>query len=419
MADPALKLYRKRLREVLASIQQGERDLASIHASVSEEIIAKLRGTPANTNVLELEAMFRAEFDRTAFKRVRLTKQLIEQGAKAGPKTVRETLREAFGDQLTQGQVRTSPRALKQAGERIAGRVTVDGVSLSKRIRRVDRETSLEMAQEIERSIKSRKGILGAAKKIERLDTRTAELPRYLQQLESAARAGNVKEVKSLSKRFLARVKSMGEWQPDGTFKASKFSLRGPTQRFVKDIEKASGAGIDKIVQRYVTEKAAFRAAVIARTEVVEAYRRSYIDQAKGKRGVHGFVWKVSPTGGHKPDVCDVYASANSYGLGPGCYPADKVPTVPHPCCRCSVVARVDRDSMKKSDAEARETPESMKDSKSPDAVGWYRQNDAAARAILGPTRHSLMQQGVRVTDDLGKPLLLRDVFSSMGKAAE
>jgi hypothetical protein len=143
MADStALRLYRKRLREVLASIAAGERDLRSIHAQISAEIIAKLRTTADNANALQLEQLFAAEFERTAFKRVRLTKALIEQGAKAGPKAMRETLREAFGDELAPAQVRTSAKALKQAGERIAGRVTVDGVSLSKRIRRVDRETA-------------------------------------------------------------------------------------------------------------------------------------------------------------------------------------------------------------------------------------------------------------------------------------
>jgi hypothetical protein len=419
MADStALRLYRKRLREVLASIAAGERDLRSIHAQISAEIIAKLRTTADNANALQLEQLFAAEFERTAFKRVRLTKALIEQGAKAGPKAMRETLREAFGDELAPAQVRTSAKALKQAGERIAGRVTVDGVSQSKRIRRVDRETAQEMAGEVQRGIRQRKGILGAARKIEKLDRRPTQLPQYLADLESAARSGNVSEVKALAKRYLERVKRMGEWQPDGTFKASKYSLRSATQRFVRDVQKASSQGIDKIVQQYVTEKAAWRANVIARHETVSAFRQSYVEQAKGKPGVVAMQWRLS--GRHpRKDECDLFANQNAYGLGPGVYPSDKLPKHPHPMCLCAITSVMDRKHFQRAESERGKFPDDMRDEKSPDAVGWLHQNDAAARAILGPTRYELFKSGTNVLDAEGRPRLVRELLPGFERAAE
>lgn len=37
----------------------------------------------------------------------------------------------------------------------------------------------------------------------------------------------------------------------------------------------------------------------------------------------------------HIPDACDVLASANLYGYGPGMFPPDKWPLAPHPFCGC------------------------------------------------------------------------------------
>lgn len=47
------------------------------------------------------------------------------------------------------------------------------------------------------------------------------------------------------------------------------------------------------------------------------------------------YQWKLS---GRHPryDICDLYARANLYGMGPGIFPKDKVPRLPaHPHCMC------------------------------------------------------------------------------------
>lgn len=48
--------------------------------------------------------------------------------------------------------------------------------------------------------------------------------------------------------------------------------------------------------------------------------------------------WVTAPDRGTTkvPDICDILASVNAYRLGPGIYPVDRVPPIPHPFCRCS-----------------------------------------------------------------------------------
>jgi hypothetical protein len=426
MADTPLSIYRARLAELLKSIEAGETELAGIHAKLSDEIIAKLHAMPANTNMdaARLKTLFDAEFAKTLPKRVRVLRGNIEAGAKAGPKAARQTFRAVLGDEVTASHVRSTAKALREAGERIAGRVTVDGVSLGRRMRRVDAEVAQEMAGAVQDGIRSRKGILGAARKIEKLDPRSAELPQYLQELEAAARAGKMDDVRALAKIYVKRIARMGEAQVDGTFLASKYSLKSATKKFVADMQTASGKGIDKVVARYVKDKLAFRANVIARSESVEAMRQSYVAQAAKKPGVYAFRWRLSGRhaahdhGGSREDVCDILAAQNAYGLGPGRYPAAHVPKLPHPSCICTVTAELDRRHFERAESERGKVPDDLRDDKSPDAVGWLKQNDATAARILGPTRHALLKEGRNVLTPSGAPALVRDLLGH-AKAAE
>jgi hypothetical protein len=47
--------------------------------------------------------------------------------------------------------------------------------------------------------------------------------------------------------------------------------------------------------------------------------------------------WRLSPNRGPnaRTDVCDVLATADWYGMGPGVYPVDKAPAPPHPLDKC------------------------------------------------------------------------------------
>jgi hypothetical protein len=333
MPSKELTIFRLHMKDALLAAQKGEGELAILYQEVANDVTAKVEARGDKVTALELQADIDEAFQKTAFKRIKIVKASIENGAKLGPKASKETMRAAYGEEVARAQVRSSKKAFEEAANRIAGKTAVDGVAVSKRMRKVDKQVSAEMAREVERGIRQKKGILGAARKIEKLDPRAVRLPKYLQEVEAAARAGNVDGLKKLTAQYTRYAEGLGEVQADLTRKASKYSLRTATQRFLKDVEKSGADGVDKIVQKYVTEKAAFRANLIARHETVEAFRRSYIEQSKNKPGVVGMAWKISPTRHGNADECDVYANQNAYKLGPGVYPADKVPKHPHPAC--------------------------------------------------------------------------------------
>lgn len=415
MPSKELTIFRVHMKEALAAARKGEGELAILYQEVANDVTAKVEARGDRVSAVELEGAINEAFEKTAFKRIRIVRTSIENAAKLGPKASKKTMRAVYGEEVARAQVRSSKKAVTEAAERIAGRTTVDGVALTKRMRKVDRSIASEMAREVEKGIRQKKGILGAARQIEKLDPREVRLPQYLQKVETAARGGNLDELKKLTAGYTGHVKRMlGEHQADGSRIASKFSLRSATQRFLKDVEKAGPKGVDKVVKRYVTEKAAWRANVIARHESVEAYRRSYIEQSKNKPGVIGMAWHLSPTRHPVPDECDIYAHQNAYKLGPGVYPADKVPHHPHPLCLCSVTVVLDKHHFKRGQAaNDNAVPPLLHDGKSPDALGWLKANDSAAAKILGPTRHALMKQGVNVLDGEGKPLLVRDLLGT------
>lgn len=80
--------------------------------------------------------------------------------------------------------------------------------------------------------------------------------------------------------------------------------------------------------------KIAYDARRIARTEVAHAYHEA--DRAMSERSpiVKGMQWNLSPR--HpEPDICDVYAKHDFHGMGPGVYPPEYLPPLPHPHDLC------------------------------------------------------------------------------------
>jgi hypothetical protein len=80
---------------------------------------------------------------------------------------------------------------------------------------------------------------------------------------------------------------------------------------------------------------------LIARTETVRGYNREYRATAGVFPWVPGFQW--NPNAG-ACDECLALAEADEYGLGPGGYPKDAYPEMPHPNCECYPTEIIDED---------------------------------------------------------------------------
>jgi ElaB/YqjD/DUF883 family membrane-anchored ribosome-binding protein len=412
--DEAARIFRQTQAEVIADVEHVEQDLQALFKESADSMRVDLQQAD-NMNGAQIRGAIDKGFEKTVFRRRRVIAQVIESSAPKGSKAVRKTFRVKFGEDTTKAQLRTSKAALNEGANRIAGRTTVDHVSLSKRIRKWDTRIGADMAREIERGLKSKKGIEQIAKRIVKLDNVTEGLPKYLQEIESLARAGSP-ELKRVAKQYLKRAQAGLGTMTDGVRKASPYSIRSPTQKFLRDIQKAGTDGVDAVVKEYVEKRAAWRANVIARHESLSALDRGYIENARKKPAVYAFHWRLS--GAHPTsDECDCYAAANDYGLGPGRYPAEKLPKR-HPGCICGIVACVDERHFERTEGGVTARQE-YADKKSPTGIEWLKRNPDRAAAILGPTRHELLQRGVNVLDAEGKPRLVRDLLGGHLNAAE
>lgn len=117
-------------------------------------------------------------------------------------------------------------------------------------------------------------------------------------------------------------------------------------------IETGNEKKINKAVYVATQERTRYFARRIARTELARAYGDGAMAKWENDEDCVAFQWKLS-TGHPFCDICDLYAHADLYGMGPGIFPKDKVPTLPvHPNCMCHL-----RPVMSGSKLLKRETP--------------------------------------------------------------
>lgn len=104
---------------------------------------------------------------------------------------------------------------------------------------------------------------------------------------------------------------------------------------------KGAGQITDKIMSDPTFTGAAkllrYNADRIAMSEIHNARGEAELQSFAADPFVEVVRWVLSPNRGtqDKPDACDAFAHSDFYGLGEGVYPVTKVPTFPHPFCRC------------------------------------------------------------------------------------
>jgi hypothetical protein len=255
------------------------------------------------------------------------------------------------------------------------------------------------MRQVIQSSVRAGEQITRTAERLLDADLPKVNLPKYVQDLREAASTGDGKLYRSAVKTWERQIEGLSQ----GALKESgEYTLRSASRQLVKDLSKAKVQSVDKIVDRWILEKARYQARVMARHESVEAFRDVAIKQAKEQPFTVGVRWTLSPA--HpRPDVCEVYSSADSYGLGPGGYPADSVPAR-HPSCLCSMVSIADPHYLKREIAKGKGEPEPPKPwltgvKESPE--DWLRKQSAEAQhQIIGPTRAKMLKDGRKLIDE-------------------
>lgn len=110
--------------------------------------------------------------------------------------------------------------------------------------------------------------------------------------------------------------------------------------------------------RRQAIKQLQFNTRRIALTEMGNAVHEAQIENMREAPMVEAWRWRLSPVRGTqqgKPDVCDILAFLDVYGLGSGLFPVEKVPRRPHPFDRCwgqSVTRQVEEWTTPKPDPE-------------------------------------------------------------------
>lgn len=192
----------------------------------------------------------------------------------------------------------------------------------------------------------------------------------------------------------LRRAVVMGR---DASAAAADFLARGEAippdvrARLGLDGKEATG----KAVRQALTtdpNSAYSRALRVFRTELNRAHGHAYQMGAATHPDVIGMKFNLSPN--HpRIDVCDVYAHANLYGLGPGVYPVGQAPWPAHPNTM-SYLTAVFRDEVSDADRAGQQ-----------DALTYLRHLPADQQdQILGQAKGQALRAGVLAAADITKP---------------
>lgn len=145
----------------------------------------------------------------------------------------------------------------------------------------------------------------------------------------------------------------------------------------------ASPLGRDAAAQLTGKEGAMFQAHRVFRTEINRAHGEAYMLGGADHPDFAGWRFLLSPA--HpEPDICDLLAAQNLYGLGPGVYPdRESLPWPAHPNT-LSFVQIVFKDEIAEADRQGRETP----------MEALARLTPEARRGVLGKTKSELFDAG-------------------------
>ncbi len=326
-------------------------DLSGLYRQAAGDIEREILGYADGAQTLRLEVLqtmlgqVRARLSQLESARNELLEGQLVQAAQLGVAPFAESSA-LLGQAL--------PVVADEAVRFVRSFVGGDGLQLSDRLWVIDRQARDEIAQAIESAV-----IQG----------------------HSASRA---------AQEFLARG------QPVPSDVAGKFNMaRAGT------VAKGAGAALTR-----TPDSAYSNALRLFRTELNRAHGEAYVAGALAHPEAGGVRYLLSP--GHpRPDICDMHASANIYGLGPGVYPdRGRCPWPPHPNIK-SYLEIVFADEITAADRAGKQT-----------RLEWIAAQPAALQAdVLGGQRKQrAFAQGVLREGEIATPWrVLKEKYAKKG----
>lgn len=180
---------------------------------------------------------------------------------------------------------------------------------------------------------------------------RKQELPKYMQDIVNFVRRSEFSDDEYYALMRLVR-RAKQQTARLGNNDAPNKALRTAYKQLLQAVEDNNTRAMKKAIQTAIEEKSRYVAERIARTEAARAWADGFHSKYDGDTEVAAYRWQLSSRHPHY-DICDMYAHANLWGLGPGIFPKDKTPTLPvHPHCLChlSLVYVTELDGKKEKD---------------------------------------------------------------------
>lgn len=211
-----------------------------------------------------------------------------------------------------------------------------DGMTLSKRLHGATKQMREAIVDTIRTQLNLNASWTNAARELYdgynsgKAVVREQDIPNYLRLVRHAT-AGSPEQLRA-ARQAMNNINRLAR---NG---APTKSLKAAYNQLVQQALTGSDEALQKACWVAVQEKSRYVAERIARTEMARAYADGFLADIEADDDVVAVKWK---TGTRHPvfDICDMYAKADMYGLGPGIYPKDKLPKLPaHPHCMCKLV---------------------------------------------------------------------------------
>lgn len=217
-----------------------------------------------------------------------------------------------------------------------------DGMTLSRRLHGVSKQMREAIVDTIRTQLNLNASWTNAARELYdgynsgKAVVREQDIPNYLRLVRHAT-AGSPEHLRA-ARQAMNNINRLAR---NG---APTKSLKAAYNQLVQQALTGSDEALQKACWVAVQEKSRYVAERIARTEMARAYADGFLADIEADDDVVAVKWK---TGTRHPvfDICDMFAKADMYGLGPGIYPKDKLPKLPaHPHCMCKLVKIYDAD---------------------------------------------------------------------------
>lgn len=292
-------------------------------------------------DIAPLAGALAAQIERLAQAAYQRTLALIEEGVE--PRRAVELVLESFAGQYAGALSAAYSAALVRRvtpGDILA--IAVGDVTLSERLYTHARQTGQEVAAIVRQHAQ---GLQQSRALALQLYDGYAPQDGIKRPLEGAARAQLPKALRELTR----------EPGPRQELQALYTQMQQQAARLKSEALKAGyletlkawqdGAGREVLAKRLWVaerEKTRFMATRIAQTELARAHQAQVAGEFMRDERLEVVEVRLNPR--HPlPDICDLHARADMFGLGPGIYPKGRAPVPPwHPFCWCRLSSRPD-----------------------------------------------------------------------------